>query len=114
MRTIKTATILLGLIGAILLGSGRPKIEAVGQRGQRPATPPVAPQFVAWPLPTSGKAYGTIDGKHLWRYVKEQAEIAEHYRDPGPPAVLGSHRGHVERRRGRGLADEEVPADRAD
>jgi hypothetical protein len=37
----------------------------------------------------TAKTYGTIDGKHLWQYVKEQAEIAEHYRDQGHPQFWG-------------------------
>jgi hypothetical protein len=35
-----------------------------------------------WPLPAADQAYGTIDGKHLWQDVNEQADIAEGYRDP--------------------------------
>jgi len=45
--------------------------------------------------PESGKTTRSIDvaahagtafdGKHLWQYVMEQAEIARHYRDNGHP-----------------------------
>jgi hypothetical protein len=45
--------------------------------------------YVGWPLPATGKAYGTIDGKHLWQYVREQADIAERYRDQGHPQFWG-------------------------
>ena len=31
----------------------------------------------------------TIDGKHIWQYVAEQAQIAEHYRDQGHPQFWG-------------------------
>lgn len=34
-------------------------------------------------------AYGTIDGQHLWQYVREQADIAERYRDQGHPQFWG-------------------------
>jgi len=33
--------------------------------------------------------YSTIDGKHLWQYVREQADIAERYRDQGHPQFWG-------------------------
>ena len=46
-------------------------------------------QTAAAPLPASGKAYGTIDGRHLWQYVREQANIAERYRDQGHPQFWG-------------------------
>ena len=34
-------------------------------------------------------AYSTIDGNHLWQYVREQADIAERYRDQGHPQFWG-------------------------
>jgi Peptidase family M28 len=89
MPTIKAVSISLGLVAVCLLGSRWYETEAVAQRPQRPATPPAAPQFLAWPLPATAKPYGTIDGKHLWQYVKEQAAIAEHYRDQGHPQFWG-------------------------
>jgi Zn-dependent M28 family amino/carboxypeptidase len=46
-------------------------------------------QTAAAPLPATSKAYGTIDGKHLWQYVREQANIAERYRDQGHPQFWG-------------------------
>jgi len=33
--------------------------------------------------------YTTIDGKHLWQYVREQADIAERYRGQGHPQFWG-------------------------
>jgi hypothetical protein len=36
-----------------------------------------------WPLPASERAYGSIDGKKMWQYVVQQAEIARRYRDQG-------------------------------
>src|SRR5579864_4334907 len=89
MRAIKAVSISLGLITVCVLGRPVHETAVAAQRGQRTTTPPTAPQFVAWPLPTTGKAYGTIDGEHLWQYVKEQAEIAEHYRDHGHPQFWG-------------------------
>jgi hypothetical protein len=58
-----------------------PKMNAGG-------TEPLA-QYMAPPVPSADRAYGAIDGKHLWQYVKEQAEIAEHYRDQGHPQFWG-------------------------
>src|SRR5215813_3351315 len=33
----------------------------------------------------TGKAYSTIDGAHLWEYVKEHGDIADRYREQGHP-----------------------------
>src|SRR5437762_13402788 len=35
------------------------------------------------------QAYGRIDGKHLHRYVEEQAAISRRYRDQGHPKFWG-------------------------
>src|SRR5215469_2215074 len=48
-----------------------------------------APEYLRWPVPAADKKYGSIDGKHIWQYVAEQAEIAEHYRDNGHPQFWG-------------------------
>jgi hypothetical protein len=42
-----------------------------------------------WPLPPEAKAYSTIDGARLWRYVNEHDEIAMRYRDQGHPQFWG-------------------------
>ena len=47
------------------------------------------PDYLHWPLPAGAAKYGAIDGKHLWQYVMEQAEIARHYRDSGHPQFWG-------------------------
>lgn len=49
----------------------------------------VSPQYLDWPLPAAEAKYGTIDGKHIWQYVAEQAGIAERYRDSGHPQFWG-------------------------
>jgi len=88
--TIQTRSLVVGLVAAIVLCGVFTQIPVAGQRGQQPpAGPPSAPTFVGWPLPATGKAYGTIDGKHLWQYVKEQTDIAERYRDQGHPQFWG-------------------------
>jgi Peptidase family M28 len=46
-------------------------------------------EYLHWPVPTGDTKYGAIDGKHIWQYVKEQAEIAEKYRDDGHPQFWG-------------------------
>jgi hypothetical protein len=45
--------------------------------------------YLHWPLPANETKYGTIDGRHLWQYVVEQAQIAEHYRDAGHSQFWG-------------------------
>ena len=47
------------------------------------------PNYLHWPLPAGAAKYGAIDGKHLWQYVVEQAQIARHYRDNGHPQFWG-------------------------
>ncbi len=42
-----------------------------------------------WALPASERIYGSIDGKHIWQYVVQQAEIARRYRDSGHPQFWG-------------------------
>ena len=45
--------------------------------------------LLEWPLPPGEQRYGAIDGKHLHRYVVEQAAISRHYRDQGHPKFWG-------------------------
>src|SRR5438046_1722214 len=45
--------------------------------------------LLEWPLPPGEQAYARIDGKHLHRYVEEQAAIARRYRDHGHPKFWG-------------------------
>ncbi|MBS0279679.1 MAG: M28 family peptidase [Proteobacteria bacterium] len=39
--------------------------------------------------PAKDAKYAAIDGKHLWQYVVEQADIARRYRDSGHPQFWG-------------------------
>ena len=45
--------------------------------------------LLEWPLAAGEQAYGRIDGKHLHRYVEEQAAISRRYRDQGHPKFWG-------------------------
>src|SRR5579872_5255606 len=89
MRNFKALTVPLGLGAALALGLLLHHTDALGQSSEQSAKPAVAPSYVGYPLPAADKAYRTIDGKHLWQYVKEQAAIAEHYRDQGHPQFWG-------------------------
>jgi hypothetical protein len=89
MRRMRAGSAAVGLVAALLLFGRLSQTNAAGQRAQLPATPSSAPVYVGWPLPATGKAYGRIDGKHLWQYVREQADIAERYRDQGHPQFWG-------------------------
>ena len=82
VRRIKVLVI-VGVVAAFAAGGRFFQAHAAPQRGQMAAKPAGPTTFLGWPLPASGKAYGTIDGKHLWQYVREQADIAERYRDQG-------------------------------
>jgi hypothetical protein len=92
MRRSRGLALSVGLVAALGICGFFFQEHAAGQRGQRPERPAVssaAPSFVAWPLSATGKAYGAIDGKHLWQYVKEQSDIARRYRDNGHPQFWG-------------------------
>ena len=45
--------------------------------------------LLRWPLPPGGSEYGAIDGRHLHRFVVEQAAISRRYRDQGHPKYWG-------------------------
>src|ERR1043165_2486727 len=45
--------------------------------------------LLEWPLPPGEQAYGRIDGRHLHRFVEEQAAISRRYRDQGHPKFWG-------------------------
>jgi Peptidase family M28 len=43
--------------------------------------------YLHWP--STDVKYSSIDGKHIWQNIKEQADIAERYRDSGHPQFWG-------------------------
>src|SRR5262245_47020252 len=83
MRSMKALSGFLGLGVVIVFGGFH---DAAAQQSPKATA---APSLVAWPLPASGQAYGSIDGKHIWQYVKEQSDIARRYRDNGHPQFWG-------------------------
>ena len=89
MRRAKAKSAIVVLGAALVLFGRLYRTDASGQRGQPHAEPSSAPAYVGWRLAEKDKAYGTIDGKHLWQYVREQADIAERYRDQGHPQFWG-------------------------
>src|SRR5262245_40702911 len=89
MRRMNALSVSVGLVAGLVMVGRFTQTDAAGRRTQQPATPRSAPVYVGWPLPATGKAYGAIDGKHLWQYVREQADIAERYRDQGHPQFWG-------------------------
>ena len=92
MPTVKALSVAAGLVAAFVIGGRLYQAQAAGQATQPPAKPASAPVYVAWPLPATGTAYGTIDGERLWQYVKEQAEIIPGALPrPRASAVLGHH-----------------------
>ena len=68
----------------VLVGHFR-QVAAAGTGTEQPANP--GPDYLHWRV-SAGK-YAAIDGKHIWQYVVEQAEIARHYRDNGHPQFWG-------------------------
>lgn len=55
--------------------------------------------LLRWPLPHGAGAYADIDGKRMWRYVVDQAEISRRYRDSGHPQFWGRLAGTSAERR---------------
>src|SRR5436190_3945724 len=88
----------LGTVVVVTTLGGR---SIVAQQGQPPAAPPRNPspanmplmaleeKFIRFPLPPGQEAYVDIDGKHMHRYVVEQANISRKYRDEGHPKFWG-------------------------
>jgi peptidase M28-like protein len=69
-----------------------PKTKPARTSAARPAATPTsatADEYLQWPLPPGGQAYGRIDGKHLHTFVVEQAAISRRYRDAGHPKFWG-------------------------
>ena len=89
MRRMTAPPVFVSLVATFLLCGRLLQTDAAGQRSQQPAQPSSTPVYVEWPLPPTGKAYGTINGKRLWQYVREQADIAERYRNQGHPQFWG-------------------------
>ena len=88
-RSVSALAVAAGLAAAVTM-VGRFIPASAADQGTRPAaTTPAAPVFLQWPLPPSGKAYGSIDGARLWQHVKESGDIAERYRQQGHPQFWG-------------------------
>jgi len=68
-------------------------LAAAAQAPPKSPTATVSPisedALLEWPLPPGEQAYGRIDGRHLHRYVEEQAAISRRYRDQGHPKFWG-------------------------
>ena len=83
MVTRQTAVGVLAFAGAAGL------MSVIGLATQAQTSPSKADALLEWPLPPGEQAYGRIDGKHLHRYVEEQAAIPRRYRDHGHPKFWG-------------------------
>jgi len=49
----------------------------------------LAEALLQWPLPPGEERYAAINGKHLHRYIVEQAAVSRRYRDQGHPKFWG-------------------------
>lgn len=79
-----------GLVALLLLhGYSRQATAADAPDARQSVSSSSGPEYLRWPAPAGNAKYGAIDGKHIWQYVVEQAEIAEHYRDNGHPQFWG-------------------------
>ena len=73
-----------GLVGLLVITGGATQARAAAPGDSFPIV-----AEAEWPLPAAERAYGAIDGKHLWQYVVQQAEISRRYRDQGHPQFWG-------------------------
>jgi peptidase M28-like protein len=89
VRRNNALSVSVNLVAAFVVCGRLDQSNVAGQRAQQTANTTSAPVYVGWPLPASGRAYGAIDGKRLWQYVREQSDIAERYRDQGHPQFWG-------------------------
>ena len=87
-----TTVLAVGVSG----GSHLTQAQSAQSTAAAPRTTPLAAPsnkledaLLEWPLPLGEQAYGRIDGKHLHRYVEEQAAISRRYRDQGHPKFWG-------------------------
>lgn len=62
---------------------------AMATGSQEEDTAAVRAADLEWPLPPGERIYGSIDGKRMWQYVVEQAEISRRYRSAGHPQFWG-------------------------
>ncbi len=90
MRRVTTVSV-AAVLGGVLMhyGCSRQPPAPAHDTSRAASSSAVPGGYVGWPLPAGDQAYGTIDGKQIWQYVKEQAEIAERYRDQGHPQYWG-------------------------
>jgi hypothetical protein len=75
------AVALIACVAVIVVSTAR------ADNGQPPSR--LDDALLEWPLPAGEQAYGRIDGRHLHRYVDEQAAISRRYRDQGHPKFWG-------------------------
>ena len=85
MRTI----LLLSAFALVTLAAGQQTAPVLPATEPAPSVYALDAAYLQWPLPASGQAYSDIDGRHLHRYVVDQAAIARRYRDQGHPQFWG-------------------------
>jgi hypothetical protein len=83
VRGLKFALSATPLVAAALMMSGYSRQAPTAKPVQASAASSPSPDYVAWPLRQADRAYGAIDGKHIWQYVGEQTAISRRYRDQG-------------------------------
>jgi hypothetical protein len=84
---MKFAPVLVSLIASLLLCSGQ--ATAQGTPGSQAVGSPSASEPSRGPVSAGNQRYRSIDGKRMWQYVVEQAQIADRYRDSGHPQFWG-------------------------
>jgi hypothetical protein len=96
MRKLTTGVLALTAASGVMSVPGRAtQAQTAPSSAAAPRTTLLAPShklddaLLEWPLPPGEQAYGKIDGRHLHRYVEEQAAISRRYRDQGHAKFWG-------------------------
>ena len=87
MGRVRALTVSVGLVAALAQFGCSNQENAAGRNTAQPNSPSSGPVYTSWPLPAGD--YSTIDGKRIWQYVEEQAEISRRYRDQSHPQHWG-------------------------
>ena len=89
--TIMRMRLLIFPFATLAVAVGAQQAAPVRLPAPEPATGGISAgrRVLQWPLPAAGQAYADIDGRHLHRYVVDQAAISRRYRDQGHPQFWG-------------------------
>ena len=83
----KSRAMAVGVLMCAAIVRGQTQTQAAGTPAHVLGN--VSEALLEWPLPPGEERYAAINGKHLHRYVVEQAALSRRYRDQGHPKFWG-------------------------